>query len=219
MKLRNFAFVAAAAFALASCGGDASVNEVTPTAAEEPAAPTVESVNYGVNTDESSLWWEGTKATYGHHGVVSVIGGMLTIEGDVVTAGNFMIDMASLVETDNPDTTSAGQLIGHLTSPDFFDVATYPGASFEITGAEVNATDSTTQTISGNLTIKDKTNNISFPANVTVTGDDFAALATFSINRNDWGVVYGSGVSGAIGDAIIGDMITFKVNLNGGKFQ
>jgi polyisoprenoid-binding protein YceI len=88
---------------------------------------------------------------------------------------------------------------------------------FAVTGSTALATDSTTHTVKGNLTIKGVSKNIEFPAKVTVAGDDITATASFTINRNDWGVTYGSGLSGAVGDKIIGDNIDYKVSLKGKK--
>ena len=38
-------------------------------------------------------------------------------------------------------------------------------------------------------------------------------LIKFKINRTDWGVKYGSGLAGAIGDNIISDDITLQISL------
>jgi polyisoprenoid-binding protein YceI len=88
-------------------------------------------------------------------------------------------------------------LEGHLKSPDFFDVAKYPTAKFEIT--KVEPYDSTkqksllvgaTHLISGNLTLKDSTKNITFPAIVTASADAVTAEANFDIDRTQWGMNY-----------------------------
>jgi len=62
-------------------------------------------------------------------------------------------------------------------------------ANFEITACEVKAEGDNTHLISGNLTIKDSTKNISFPAKVTV-GESVTATGKVVINRLDWGINY-----------------------------
>jgi polyisoprenoid-binding protein YceI len=45
-------------------------------------------------------------------------------------------------------------------------------------------------TISGNLTIKDVTKNIEFPAKVSVSESGATAMAKFMIDRTEWGITY-----------------------------
>jgi polyisoprenoid-binding protein YceI len=134
----------------------------------------------------------------------------VTVDGDNLTGGSFVIDMNSLTVT-GPEGTDPGMnanLQGHLMSPDFFDVPTYPEAVFEITGVTVT-TDTITETddpvqtevnrykvtnpthrISGNLTLKDQTKNIEFPAKVSITNGTVEAMAKFTIDRTNWGITY-----------------------------
>jgi len=104
----------------------------------------------------------------------------------------------------------------HLLSPDFFETAKYPTAKFEVTGSEalVNSTEGTHK-ISGNLTLKDSTQNVSFPATVTVSENDFAATAKYSIDRTKWGLVYGNDKS--LGDKFIYPVVEITLNLKAKK--
>lgn len=215
--MKSFKFFALALIAsmslLTACNGGAA----EATDAENAAEANAGAVSYAVNTGESNITWMGSKLAYGHTGTIKLSEGSLAVENGLITAGNFIVDMKTMEETGQPDAEKAAKLIGHLSSPDFFDVEKYPTSKFEITGSSANATDSTTHTIKGNLTIKDVTKNIEFPAKVTIEGDNLTAVAGFVINRNDWGVTYGSGLSGAIGDNIIGDNIAYTVSLKGSK--
>ena len=47
-----------------------------------------------------------------------------------------------------------------------------------------------THTIKGNLTLKDSTKNISFPAKVIVDNKSATATADFKIDRTQWGLNY-----------------------------
>ena len=214
MKKVQFLLLAiATTFALTAC----SDNAATANKAEDVAEAGAKSVTYDVNTSESTLGWHGSKLAYGHSGVIAITEGSMSVEDGNITAGNFTVDMNTIEETGSDDEESAMKLAGHLKSPDFFDADTYGTSKFEITGSTANTADGNTHTIKGNLTIKDKTNNIEFPAKISIDGDNLTADAKFSIDRNDWGISYGSGVSGAVGDQIIGDNIDYTVSLKAAK--
>ena len=208
MIKKNFALMLLAGAAIiSSCGSDAT----EATEAKKEAEASKESVKYVIDTKKSTVQWTGTKLTYGHTGTIDVISGELSVEGEKITAGSFEIDMKTIKETGDVDPEKAAQLAGHLMDVDFFDAATHPTSSFEITG--VDGADGK-YNISGNLTIKGVSKNITFPAKVSADGKKLSADAEFTINRNDWGVSYGSGLTGAIADEAIGDDIAFVVHLD-----
>lgn len=198
---------------ISSCGGSDAVEAGDK---KEVAEATETSVVYNVDVNTSSVAWHGEKLAYGHDGTIKIKSGQLTMEGDKLTSGNFEIDMATIVETgEGIDPEKAKMLADHLMAPDFFDAAVYPTSKLEITTAEKGADG--TYSISGNLTIKDSTKNIQFPATITTNETGLDANAEFTINRADWGVVYGTGLSGAVGDKVISNDIKFKVALKATK--
>lgn len=75
----------------------------------------------------------------------------------------------------------------HLKSPDFFDVAKYPTASFKSTAIKA---DGKGYTVSGELTLRGVTKKISFPASIEVSGGKIKAKTEFAINRKDFGITY-----------------------------
>jgi len=104
-----------------------------------------------------------------------------------------------------------GKLEGHLKSPDFFDVANFPEATFEITSVTAGA-EAGTATISGNLTMRGVTKNITFPATVTeATETSVKASADFNVLREDWGLVYKG-----MADDLISKEFNLKVELVAG---
>ena len=103
------------------------------------------------------------------------------------------VDSASVTE----EGKKATDLEGHLKSADFFDVAKAPTAKFVITkvaaytaAAGESLIADPNYLISGNLTLKDKTLNVTFPAKVEVSGTDVKASAKFVIDRSAWGINY-----------------------------
>lgn len=165
--------------------------------------------NYVVNGAESTVAWEGSKVTGDFHtGTVAVSMGKLSVENGVLAGGEFVLDMGSVSATDEGmDDETKGKLVGHLTSPDFFDVDSFKTASFEIASA-------TADSLTGNLTIKDVTKAITIPYTMSAEGDMASVSSTFSIDRTQWGVEYDSGsIIADLGDKAINDAIEFDITL------
>jgi polyisoprenoid-binding protein YceI len=207
--LRTFAFVALLSFS--NCGEKAKEAETK--AAEDAAVAENAAVTYVTITDRSMIEWKGFKPTGSHNGTIAVSEGKLNISNDVIESGKFIIDMGSINVTDIPkEDEDNAKLTGHLTSPDFFDVETYPRSNFVITGIET--VDGKTM-LSGNLTMKDATNNISFPV-TTEMADGIMTLTseTFTIDRSKWNVKYGSkSFFDGLGDKFINDEIELTIKL------
>ena len=171
---------------------------------------TVAGAAYTVNTNESKIEWIGTKVSGYHEGEIKLKDGQLMVSENNLVGGNFVIDMPTIAVTgpEDVDEESNQKLLGHLKSADFFEVEKHPEATFEITSvtpftgtvqdsadarqasiSEYKVTDPT-HTISGNLTIKGITKNVTFPAKVSVTDNSVDALAKFNVDRTQWNVVY-----------------------------
>lgn len=159
-----------------------------------------------INTEKSSVSWEGKKVTGTHTGLISISEGSLEFDHGALTGGNVVIDMASMSSTDLAE-TQASKLLGHLKSDDFFGVANYPTAELNIT--DVKKSDSG-YTVTGNLTIKGISKPVTFDTVVTKNG----ATAQIVIDRTDYNVRYGSGkFFENLGDKTIYDDFTLDVNI------
>jgi polyisoprenoid-binding protein YceI len=185
--------------ALAACGGSSEHQAQTE---EKQEAAVATGSTFSIDTTATTVQWRAThKGGFApRFGVIKVTDGNLTVDNGTITAGNFDVNMSSLT-TDPSSVTEADKkstdLDGHLKSADFFDVAKYPTAKFVITGiAPYDSTkqksliDGATHLISGNLTLKDSTLNITFPAQVAVNENDVTANAKFVIDRSSWGISY-----------------------------
>lgn len=182
-------------------------------AAEEAAIAEDSAVTFSAVSGESSIEWKGFKPTGSHNGVIKVSSGEVNVADGKIESGTFTIDMASIEVLDIPkEDDGNADLTGHLTSADFFDVETYPTAKFEVTGI---STENGKTMLSGNLTMKDATNNISFPVTTSVNGDTMTLTSeTFTIDRSKWNIKYGSkSFFDNLGDKFINDDIELKVNL------
>ncbi|TXD51121.1 MULTISPECIES: YceI family protein [unclassified Polaribacter] len=144
-----------------------------------------------VNIAESVLTWKGTKPGGAHNGDVAIQKGGLLVENGVLIGGQFTFDMTSIKVLDIPaDEEGNGKLVGHLSSPDFFDVTTYPGSKFTITKVEGK---NGKVDITGNLTVKDVTKSITIPATIMME-DGITTLKSdnFNINRAEFNIQYKS---------------------------
>lgn len=158
-------------------------------AKEEVKVEKVVAVN-NVDLSASLLTWKGTKPGGAHNGTVALKASSLVVENGEVKSGEFVVDMGSIKNLDIENAEYGAKLVGHLTSPDFFDIATYPTAKFVITSTE---NEGGKLLVTGNLTIKDVTKSIAIPATLTEeNGVSIFKSEKFNIDRADFNVKYGS---------------------------
>ena len=192
-------------------GTDAEVG-----AAQEAEAISASATDYAIDTTASELTWYGFKPTGRHNGTIDIEDGTLAVENGTVVGGSFTINMNEIDVLDEElGDEDRQKLTGHLKSPDFFAVEEYPTAQFEITevapyGEATMEEDTSrmdlvvndeevseykienpTHAITGNLTMRDTTLSITFPAKVDMTDGQVAAEAKFNIDRTKWNVSYG----------------------------
>lgn len=205
---------------LTACGGETTETTETSEVTTEAAA-TGEGEVYQVAQDQSTVKWYGEKVLGKHDGEIKLESGQLTVAGDQLTGGRFVMDMQSISNNDLTDQEQNGKLVGHLKSDDFFGVETYPTATFEITNASpiANAADGQANyNVKGNLTIKDKTEEISFPAVVSVNGNTVNAKADVTVDRSKFDVRYGSETFfGDLGDKAISDEFRLSLDVTATK--
>ena len=98
----------------------ALTNEAAPVASLSPA----QGERYSITPDTSKIEFVGSKVTGSHNGSFKKFSGAIVFTGQPEGSSvNVKIDTTS-IETDTPDLTK------HLKTPDFFDVAKYPEATF-----------------------------------------------------------------------------------------
>ncbi len=193
--MKQLLFVlSASVFMMVACQNAPEADQATTTEQQEISAATGDTLK--IDVAGSTIGWVGTKTGGQHNGSFKLSNGILTIANGKITGGSFDIDVTTLQVLDLTG-DDKGKLEGHLKSSDFFAADSFPIAKFEITS--VNAFDSTsgssklngaTHTISGNLTMRGQTNNVSFPAIVKIEGNTLSAIADFNIDRTNWGLTY-----------------------------
>jgi polyisoprenoid-binding protein YceI len=122
---------------------------------------TADSKYFAFGPENSSINFVGSKVTGFHNGGFRKFSGELrTVNGKLVEEGNkVVIDMDSTY-ADND------RLTGHLKSPDFFNAAQIPTATFVTKSISQQATNTV---VTGDLTLHGVTKQISFPADIQVT--------------------------------------------------
>ena len=167
----------------------------------------VDTVSKEVKVEESEVTWKGYKVTGSHYGTVALQSGTLEFKGDVLTGGDFTVDMTTIGSTDLSGEYK-DQLDGHLKSDDFFGVEKYPTATLKIT--KVTSTGKNSYAAVGDLTIKEKTKPIEFE--ISVYG--IKATANLKIDRSKYDIRYGSGsFFDNLGDKTIYDEFDLEVDL------
>ena len=167
---------------------------------------------YKVDVATSNIVWTGEKVTGKHTGNVKIKEGTLQMDNGRLMGGAFAIDMASITCTDL-EGGMAEKLVGHLKSADFFGTEKYPTAQFTITRA-IPQDSKGNYKIIGDLTIKEKTNPVTFKANVTETDGTLHATGSLTVDRSLYDVRYGSGsFFDNLGDKTIYDEFMLQVSL------
>lgn len=205
----NLLIIVATGIALVGCKKNAE--EVTTTKTETAMLAEHGDDKYTVNLGESTIEWQGFKPTGSHKGTINIASGTFTTHEGEIQSGSFEIDMNSIKESEG-----SARLEGHLKSADFFDVEKFPTASFEVTGLETKDGNSM---LSGNLTLKDATNNVTFPVTVTNEADVLTVSSeVFTIDRSKWNVRYGSkSFFDDLKDKFINDDIELKITVKANK--
>jgi polyisoprenoid-binding protein YceI len=183
--------------------------------ARKPTAATAAVETYKVQPQLSTLGWTGKKVGGQHSGTIALKDGTMQVKGSQIVGGTFVADMTSLKNTDLTDADYNAKLVGHLKSEDFFGVEKNPAATFVITSIKALKGDANgnNATITGNLTIKGKTNPLSFPAKVGVKNGVAAATGTATIDRTKYNVTFGSTLFGTAADKAVDDNFTLTFNV------
>lgn len=175
-----------------------------------------EAKEFAVDASASTIVWKGEKVVGNSHtGTLSLASGSLDISKGKLKGGSFTVDMTSLTDTDLEGEWKT-KLENHLKSDDFFGVESFPTAELTITN--VNSTGDNTYDVTGDITIKGKTESISFSTTLNEVDNGYEASASITFDRSKFDVRYGSGsFFDNLGDKAIKDEISLDVTLVAGK--
>lgn len=197
-----------ASVALVSCGG----GETTETNTTDEAATNsevVETVTYVADASNSDVNWKGeVVGVYGHEGIIEMQSGEVMVEGDQIVGGTFVIDMNTIWPTDSAsykdeEGRRATDLVGHLSTDDFFSIDEYPTSTFVIKSVDGN-------TITGDLTVKGQTHEETLEVDsLEMTEDGMMMSGTLVFDRQKYGVSWEHFVK----DYVLSDDIVVMYNV------
>jgi len=193
--LPQFAFLFAilAACLLTGCSDPADkVAKTTATEAKETAKPAPSAKAHVVRA-ESTIGFVGSKVTGSHNGGFKKFAGKVSVADGKIASSEIKIAMNS-TWADND------RLTGHLKSPDFFDTAKFPIATFTVTSVELSGAQ---KTVTGNLDLHGVTKSITFPADIQIADDAVSVKAEFAINRKDFNINYPGKPNDLIRDNVV----------------
>ncbi|QOI96907.1 MAG: YceI family protein [Flammeovirgaceae bacterium] len=146
-----------------------------------------------LSTKESKIVWTGTKLTGYHQGTVNIKEGNVAMKENRLAGGYVVVDMNTIVCTDIPasDPIPKRKLENHLKDADFFNVAKFPAARFEITEVRPHPANPKRYVVSGKLTIKQTTRLVTAEVTPTIQSDkQFIGEADLRFDRQLFGVSY-----------------------------
>lgn len=158
-----------------------------------PKADAAKAEVYKIDAAASTITWKATKkVTGGHNGTVAVKEGTVDVSAkNEVTAANVVADLSKIKALDlAASPKDEAKLVGHLSSPDFFDVAKHPTATFKLTSISKKGAEHVAK---GDLTFVGQTHPVEFPVKFSVDKGVAKGEGTVKVDRTKWGLKYGSG--------------------------
>ena len=171
---------------------------------------------YKVDPKASNVKWTAEKVTGVHCGHIDIKSGNLIVDNGKITDGQFTTDMSSIVVKDLEPGEWNTKLLNHLKSEDFFHVAKYKEADFDI--RIIKDLGNGKIKVTGDLTIKGIKKQITFDTDYKINGNKITANAVMVVDRTRYDIKYGSGsFFDSLGDKTIYDEFTLNINLVANK--
>lgn len=185
---------------LIACGGGETAQEadsektenMEDSKAEESSDTKTISGTYALNTEESQLMWEGNMlkvggvSLYGHNGTVEFAKGEIQLNNGNVVGGTLVVNMKTITPTDDNygEDNTKEDLIGHLSSDDFFAISEHPTATYRITGGD-------SEVVKGQLTIRGNTNDeVLNDISMSEDENQIVFKGTMTIDRQKYNVAF-----------------------------
>ena len=199
-----------------SCSDAPKGDNATITGAQKTAE--INGNAFVVDTAASRIRFTGRGVGKNHPGIFRLSSGTVAVAGQSITGGSFTINIRSM-ELEEKGGMFDEKLRPHLMSGDFFDADKFGTAKFEISKVEpyersdsdTSIVDGANFRISGNLTLKDVSKNITFPARIDLDGNTLKAKGNFNIDRRQWNMNYGNDKT--LGDKFISEAVNIELDL------
>ena len=184
-------------------------------------SPVLGDYNVSIDTKKSTLTWQGQRTiltTNINIGTLQFSSGNMEIRDGELVGGEFIVDMNSFslisVHGLGPREGGGDILLGHLLSSDFFNVEEYKEALFTITSSKRSESYANEYVVTGDMTIKDFTNEITFPVRLFKQNGFIVAEASLTLDRTLWDIRFGSKTFfDNLGDQVIDDKFSLEISL------
>jgi polyisoprenoid-binding protein YceI len=171
---------------------------------------------FQIQQASSTVNWTGKKVLGLHTGTINVESGFIELTKGIVTNGEIIIDMTSIVISDIEDPKTKNDFLAHLQNDDFFSVDRFKTANLLIINAVQKGNN--IFLINGLLRIKDITHPVSLQASVETFTDFLHVMGEVVIDRTKYNIRYGSGrFIDNLGDKLIYDDFILQFKLIGQK--
>ncbi|WP_158547877.1 YceI family protein [Dyadobacter luteus] len=149
------------------------------------------SLPFTVDESASAMEWKGyLKDGSGNNGTIKVSGQLLVNDKNQITGGHITLPLSSLISINLPTDELKAQLIHHLQSADFFDMAAHPEIVFKIISLTPDTDLPGSYQAFGELTILGKTNPVRFTVKVNFTEKSVEVTGATRLDRTLWGMRY-----------------------------
>ncbi|MGH1505512.1 MAG: YceI family protein [Acidimicrobiales bacterium] len=181
------------------------------TATPGSTAPAIKNGTYAIDPSHSTVGFTARHAMISKvRGAFNELEGSGTFDGDP-SASSLQVT----IQTASIDTRSEDR-DGHLKGADFFHVEQYPTITFGSTGIEQSSAEE--YQVTGDLTIKDVTNPVTFDLELTGTAVDpwgqtrIGLEGSATVNRKDWGLTWNAALEA--GGVLVSDKITLTFEIS-----
>lgn len=209
IKMKNnnliYGILFTASIFISACSGEekSNENESVKTVESKEESSTM-SNDFNVDLENSQINWKGDMLEmYSHTGIIKFNEANIEMENGNIMGGSFVADLTSITATDENFNPEEGQtkakLIGHLSSPDFFAVDSFPTASFTIENVEGNSA-------TGTLEIRGNTGTETVK-NIVINDSEIRGTMTF--NRLNYDVAFKTSAA----DMVISNDIQLEIVL------
>lgn len=146
-------------------------------------------------TADAKASWKGyLEIGYFNSGTIALYGEDIFLEGDKITGGQISIPVSSILITNELTVEKKAELLHHLQTPDFFNLAVHPHVIYTIRSAEKKSTDAqgNNYLIKGIMTLLGKELALDIPAKINISNTSVSVISSFKFDRTKWGMNFAS---------------------------
>jgi hypothetical protein len=195
MKLINLILLGSAVAMMSSCGNGEKEEKV-------------EDVVFNADVKTSTIEWKGMENDQHFHvGTVMLKEGNLTMNGDQVVGGHFVVDMSTITaKTEGYPVEKLDYLNTHLKDTAFFFVAQHPDVTVDVTSYEKGKLKATFNILGASIEQEVPVKLTSDEKGATITGD-------FKLDISSVNIPYAKEINPETNKPALVPSLDFKINL------